>query len=253
MSNDCLIFNIIDVKRIRRHSISISTENKECSVLSCRINGKSSFYTQNGTFTASCGELLYIPKGATYKQKTDGEDVVVIHLDILGKASGDIQHIVCENGDEINEKFCEIEKIWRSKRENYKYYCTSLIYGLVAQTSIGLASVSGSTGILEKSLKYINEHFADRDFSIEKACRQSNISRAYFNRLFRTEIGTTPSLYISRLKIDNALFLLKSGNYTHEEIAKMCGFEDVKYFYTVFKKVTGHTTAFYKNCDMNVK
>ena len=42
-----------------------------------------------------------------------------------------------------------------------------------------------------------------------------------------------------------AKILLKSGIYTREEIAKQCGFNDVKYFYTVFKNITGFTTGKY--------
>ena len=56
-----------------------------------------------------------------------------------------------------------------------------------------------------------------------------------------------PTEYVNRLRISTAEFLLKSEDYTNDEIATLCGFNDTKYFYVVFKKITGMTTKEYKS------
>ena len=52
--------------------------------------------------------------------------------------------------------------------------------------------------------------------------------------------------YINQLKIEKSKFLLSCETYTHNEIASMCGFNDVKYFYTVFKQITNTTAKKYQ-------
>ena len=53
------------------------------------------------------------------------------------------------------------------------------------------------------------------------------------------------SRYINENRISKAKHLLDTGSYTNEEIAALCGFADVKYFYVVFRKLTGQTTRQY--------
>ena len=98
---------------------------------------------------------------------------------------------------------------------------------------------------LAPALSYINAHLYDSDLSFDEACKKAAISRIYFNKLFRQQFNMPPTKYVNKLRIKKAKILLKSGIYTREEIAKQCGFNDVKYFYTVFKNITGLTTGKY--------
>ncbi len=52
--------------------------------------------------------------------------------------------------------------------------------------------------------------------------------------------------YINASRIDKAKMLLDSGDYRNDEVALLCGFSETKYFYTVFKKITGMTPKEYK-------
>ena len=70
---------------------------------------------------------------------------------------------------------------------------------------------------------------------------------AYIHTGFKEKFGITPALYINQLKIEKSKFLLSCKTYTHDEIAAMSGFNDTKYFYTVFKKITNTTAKKYQN------
>ncbi len=96
------------------------------------------------------------------------------------------------------------------------------------------------------AMQYLETNIYSSDFCIETLCRRVNISRTYFNRLFKQSIGIAPTEYINKQRIKKATFLIESGDYTNEEIAFLCGFNDVKYFYVIFKKYTGTTTLAYK-------
>lgn len=247
--NDFVNVNIIEIGVIKREKLTLFTQNKNCHVLSCRTNGSAIFETENKKFSVKCGDIFYIPEGISYSQKTDGEEVIYMHLEIFGKINSEFQQITSENPDYICETFKKIAKLWNDKGKNYKFYCASLLYSLIAETCIILPKEEKNT--LSKAYDYINTQFSDTDFSISKACSLCNVSRAYFNRVFKKQNEITPVEYVNRLKTEKAKFLLLNGNYTHEEIAFLCGFNDVKYFYVVFKKITGQTTREYKNKEQS--
>ena len=98
-------------------------------------------------------------------------------------------------------------------------------------------------------MQYLSTHVFEQDFSVETLCENANISRTYFNKIFKETYNTTPIKYINDIRINKAKLLLKSGNYSNEEIAFLCGFNDVKYFYVIFKKLTNQTTLKCKNTE----
>ena len=69
------------------------------------------------------------------------------------------------------------------------------------------------------------------------------MSDTYFRRLFFREFGTTPLRYLTDLRISYAKELLSSGYYTVRQVAANVGFEDAKYFCTVFRKKCGCTPS----------
>ena len=131
----------------------------------------------------------------------------------------------------ICDLFKKIYCLWNKKEKNYTYECTSILYQIIAKTSVTLPKENKN--VISPAIKYINEYFYFSDFSLEKAYSLCNVSRSYFNRTFKQLMKTTPIDYINGLKINKAKLLLSSGAYTHSEIANLCGFSNVKYFYIV--------------------
>ena len=242
--SDFIVLDIIDIGIFKRKVFSIETKNKACSVLSCRISGSTLLDTGSTILNIQPGDILYIPKGASYSQKTKGEDVIYIHLEVFGNKREEIQQLTFKNPEIISDYFKKMAHIWKSKKKNYKYLCTSILYELISSTSVMMPETNKD--LLDPAIQYIKEHFCDYDFSLNNACKKSGISRSYFNRIFKERYGITPALYINKLKIEKSKFLLSCKTYTHNEIAIMSGFNDVKYFYTVFKKITNTTAKKYQ-------
>ena len=111
-----------------------------------------------------------------------------------------------------------------------------MLYDFIAETAVMIPPQN--TENLFLPIQYINEHFSQPDFSIEQVYKKFNISQVYFNKVFKAKMNITPRTYVNKLKTDKAKLLLLNRIYTNEEIAQLCGSTDVKYFYSVFKKVT---------------
>lgn len=249
--NRFVIEEILEISTLNRHSMSLSTNNKFCFVLSCRIEGESLFFYKGEKFKLCAGDILYIPQGTTYSQSTDGEKVIYIHMNITGDFGKNISIYRPKTKSEaksICEAFSNIADIWSKNTDKQYYLALSEIYRLAALKNAIPPSVE-KKDTLPKSLflavKYIKEHFSETDFCFEKACESAFISRTSFNKTFKNHFGITPHKYLAKLRIGKAKRLLKSNLYTREEIAHLCGFCDVKYFYTFFKSQTGITTNKY--------
>jgi two-component system, response regulator YesN len=65
------------------------------------------------------------------------------------------------------------------------------------------------------------------------------LSPAYFSVLFGREVGETFVEYLTSLRIRKAVELLRSTSLTSSEIAYRIGYQNPRYFYSVFRKVVG--------------
>lgn len=87
----------------------------------------------------------------------------------------------------------------------------------------------------------IEAGFADPDFGVEYAARQLGCHRSTLFRIYREQRGITPSAFLQRLRIQQAMAQLRAGKRSIAEIALRCGFRDPNYFAKVIRRATGET------------
>ncbi len=67
----------------------------------------------------------------------------------------------------------------------------------------------------------------------------------YVSRLFREKTGQTFTEYLTHVRIEAAKALLEQREKYVYEISEAVGYHNLKYFYKVFRKVTGHSPSEY--------
>ena len=82
----------------------------------------------------------------------------------------------------------------------------------------------------------INNH--SKNISLEEAARTACMSPVYFCRFFKSVTGYTFKEYLLHFKIDKAKELLVTSDRTITDIAFEAGFDNLSYFYRVFKNYT---------------
>ncbi|MBQ8849475.1 MAG: helix-turn-helix transcriptional regulator [Clostridia bacterium] len=92
-------------------------------------------------------------------------------------------------------------------------------------------------------LRYMSEHFHE-DITAESVAEHFFMSRAKLNRDFAEYTGVSFHQFLSELRVNKALFLLKYG-YSVSEIAASVGFDNVSYFCKFFKNMKGVTPLQY--------
>lgn len=239
--------SIIDIIRFKRKQFSFKTENKSCYVLTCRIRGESFFFYNGHEHLVKRGDVLYIPACASYSQSCEEETLICFHLNISGQVLPDMELFSIRDQEKMCRLFERAEQLWKEKPSNYEFLCMSILYEIISHIQICTDDrPQHATALLNPAITYLNAHLFDADLSWEHVCQEAHISRTYFNKLFYQIYGCTPTVYANTKRIERAKQFLRSGGFSNEEIASLCGFNDVKYFYVIFKKITGMTTKEYK-------
>lgn len=100
--------------------------------------------------------------------------------------------------------------------------------------------------IIRKAQAYIEEHI-DEKISIEKLASQLNIGRRNFDRRFVKATGNTPIEYAQRVKVEVAKKAFETNQKNINEVMYEVGYNDLKAFREVFRKVTGLPPQEYRN------
>ena len=99
---------------------------------------------------------------------------------------------------------------------------------------------------LSKAIDFISHHHGD-ELTLQTVSNAIFVSSFYLSHLFRNELNTTFSDYISRFRITKAQdFLRNNKNMRIHEIAEKTGFNDPNYFTKSFKKLAGISPKKYR-------
>lgn len=100
--------------------------------------------------------------------------------------------------------------------------------------------------VIQKAKDYVDEHY-DQDISLQVVASYVNVSPSYFSHIFSQETNQTFIEYLTMIRINRAMELLKTTNDKVYEISEQVGYSDPHYFCHLFKKVTGMTTTKFKS------
>lgn len=99
--------------------------------------------------------------------------------------------------------------------------------------------------LMETAVDYIHKYYT-QELTLQSVATHIHISRNYFSILFKKYIKQNFIDYVIDLRIKKAKELLVLTNLKVYEVAEKSGFNDVKYFSKLFKKVTGLSPGDYR-------
>jgi len=91
----------------------------------------------------------------------------------------------------------------------------------------------------------IGEH-PEHDHAVERLAACANMSARHFARVFRTEVGVTPAVYVERVRVESARRLLETTACSLDEIAIATGFGTVDTFRRAFVRRVGVSPGAYR-------
>ena len=105
------------------------------------------------------------------------------------------------------------------------------------QTFSSPSSSTENDHIINKAIEYINQNF-QKQLSRDEVASALYLSPAYFGRIFKKKLGCTFSQYLTQVRMEAAVALLKS-NHSVQEIAQLVGYNNIRHFTRTFKQMYG--------------
>jgi AraC family transcriptional regulator len=84
------------------------------------------------------------------------------------------------------------------------------------------------------------------EFNLERLAAQAGLSKFYFNRLFKSATGVSPSRYQIALRMDEARRLLRETKKSVVDVALDLGYANPSHFAQAFRKEAGLTPSEYR-------
>lgn len=99
--------------------------------------------------------------------------------------------------------------------------------------------------LIFNALYYFDRHY-NENISIEDTAMRLGVSTSTLINYFKKETGMTPSAYLLDLRIRKARRLLRSTQYSIQQIAESVGIFDANYFVKCFRKINHMTPSAYR-------
>ena len=225
--------------------------------------GKGMVSVGGGAFqTLVAGDMFALFPKERHEYRTDPEDPwEIMWVSFSGKISLSlIEELGLTKTDYIRKKIIN---------SSIKKTLTTLIHALgdredpsrlaaIGQLYVLLAYLKQAAGLMEttpegtgplscvaQATRFIEQNY-NIELDVQTLCDYVNYSRSYLSRVFHQETGFTIPEYINKIRMENAMELLRETALPLREVAASVGIHDSFYFSKLFKKFTGQTPREYR-------
>ena len=135
--------------------------------------------------------------------------------------------------DELYQTLADIKRKFDYQQEEYA-------------TIFSPGMVTSSPKSIAKTLKDYLAHNYAQDINLNLIATTMNYSASYLTRIFQQYYETTPTKFITNLRISSAKRLLRNSELSIAQIGESIGYRDQGYFSRFFKKQTGLSPLEYR-------
>lgn len=137
----------------------------------------------------------------------------------------------------------------RLERESKLLGVLQTFISYVANTSFTQVRVKREHQAVKQVREELHARFAD-ELSLESLARMTDLSQGHLLRMFKREVGVTPHVYQTGLRIDRAKDLLAQGMYI-AQVATATGFFDQSHLSHMFSKHVLATPGQFQRNSLN--
>lgn len=221
------------------------------------LDGRVYIETANETFFAEKGDFFFINTGVLRSLRSDKKNPVKkLFVTAKGPLMDGIVKAYKIKSPVIIAKL-DVEDYFRNIIniiEEAPFYSPIIrdkigreILSILQAVSYDLHTVSmaNKRNIAENILKYIEENL-NRKFTIEELGQNCFLGKTQLIKIFKDKYGVTPIKYAQLQRIEMAKYYLSRTDEPISTLHDKLGFEDVKYFSKLFKKITGISPSEYR-------
>lgn len=234
-----MALSVTDVLCYHQKEEHLAVPARSFSAISLRLNTPGKYLCRNKPVSFDPPSVCIVPEGVPYGRVSFEDDILVIHFKMYNFIMEEIEVYPVRDPEKYRLLF---EKAWQLRQAGApgaQYAETAVLYEIFAALAGEFGFQGAGEGKIAESAEYIKRHFSDPELSVEDLARRASVSPAQYRRKFRQVYGMSPKRYLDSLRFRYAKSLLETGYYSQKEIAFRCGFSDVDYFRTAFRRETG--------------
>ena len=241
-----LAISVTDVLNYHQKREKHFVSARPYSAITLRFKTAGKYICKGKTISFEPGSICIIPAGVSYERNNLEEDILVIHFHMFNYIMEEIQVYKVHDAEKYKALFTKALSIKYENDIGSTYRITSVVYEILSELTrdVGFTANPKDNRIIE-SAEYMRQNFWNPDLSIENLAMQACVSPAYYRREFNRVYGTSPKDYLDTLRIQYAKSLLETGYFSQKEISWRCGYTDVGYFRTAFKRKIGKSIKAY--------
>lgn len=233
-------------KRINSLNHKYGPTMKNHMMISLILSGSATAFLDGEEFRIQQGQIFVMFPNSAMRYVVDKNSLWTIKwigisgkmvyefLDILGITYKNPVFTV-QNASGLENILDRIYELCPSPLMEDKLTCLSLIYQYFSVLFKDANIKYSSNNYISSALRLIRYRY-DEFSSVAEIANELNLNPNYFSKLFKKEVGVSPSSMLHRTKIDRASFLLGNTNLPISEIALAVGIQDQFYFCRFFKK-----------------
>jgi AraC-like DNA-binding protein len=170
-------------------------------------------------------------------------------LETIYPCKGDIKYNLLHLIDHFNGNDDEL------LLDDYVYHALFLFHRLYDEEVLHKSNCLGASNAVTRNELFKRITLAkdfmlsnySQDISLDDISRQSCLSSTHLFRTFKQIYQCSPHQYLIQIRLDNARHMLKSTNYTLNEIVSLVGFTCPSTFIKLFKSKFRYTPGTYRN------
>lgn len=233
---------------------------KDIIIFQYTLKGVGEIRIKNHTYRLGTGDAFFVqvPSDHHYYLPSDSTEWEFIHITLFGEeALRFYEGIVDEVGHILNLSLYTtpisiileiLGKVSRNKI-NDAYEASAFAYSFLMELNRYILNVKTSEEwpeSISNAITFINNNY-HTPIALDDIIDASGLSKYHFIRIFNKTINSTPIQYLTNIRINKSLDLLKNKNLTIDEIAFKVGFSNGNYFGKVFRSHHDISPGEYRN------
>ena len=150
--------------------------------------------------------------------------------------------------EEYNRREIGYQEIFRGKL--FEILLITLRKVVQKKAMVSVRSCEKSDLILE-SIDYLDKNYRSKA-PLRRFCEEKHYSIQYVSRKFKKETGVTFLEYLQKVRIRKGCELLIESEMLIPEVADRVGYDDMKYFHQIFRKIVGMSPGEYRKLVYNI-
>lgn len=195
------------------------------------------------------GNAMFFDSRTIHKMVSTADDtlllVLVFDRSIIDDFAMDVTLVspLIEDGERVHEVYTMLLDELKGKQPMYTIMTETALTKLMIELfrSLPITFKTATSGVNEKFAELLCDIEENSEwYTLSDAAKFMNMNPSYLSRLFSEKTGMHLMYYVNCMRVQRAIKMIKSDEYSMTDIATRCGFGTIRNFNDIFKKYTGY-------------